>query len=58
MEPTVAECRFCGKLYEIYDMMTGDQGCCPACRAEAKKNSGTDKGWSLGSLFGSGEIGK
>lgn len=34
----VAKCKFCGKLYEFYSHMVGDQSVCPDCRAEAKKN--------------------
>jgi endogenous inhibitor of DNA gyrase (YacG/DUF329 family) len=37
METTV-KCPICGKPYVIYDMYSGDQSACPACRAEARKN--------------------
>ena len=36
MEPITAKCRFCGKLYQLYGMIVGDQ--CPECREEAKRN--------------------
>ena len=48
MEPKVAKCPLCGKLYEVYPMMVGDQSVCPSCRAEAKRNMGKTRDWQRG----------
>lgn len=58
MDGKVMRCPFCGKLYEVSDFYVGDQGCCPGCRAEAKKNMGTYEAYGLANLFGGGMPGK
>ena len=36
----VVKCNICGKPYRFFAFYAGDQSACPACRAEADRNSG------------------
>ena len=57
MDGKVMRCPFCGKLYEVADFFVGDQSCCPGCRAEARKNTGTYESGGLTNLFGAAGMG-
>lgn len=34
MSGIACKCRKCGKIYQFYKFILGDQTLCPACRAE------------------------
>jgi hypothetical protein len=36
MSENIINCPICGKPYEFFSMMVGDQSCCPGCRLAAK----------------------
>ena len=44
MSEKVLKCPMCGRLYNFYNMMVGDQSVCPRCRKEAKDNMEEDTG--------------